>query len=214
MIELYTWASPNGRKISIALEELGLPYVVHPVNIGKGEQFSAEFTAISPNQKIPAIIDRESGIRLMESGAILLYLAEKTGKLLPVEPRKHWETIEWLMWQKGGFGPTLGHALHYLKFNRGRSAYSEERHEKETHRLYGVLDRQLAGRRYIAAEEYTIADIATWPWVARHELQTVNLHDYQNVLSWYLRIAGRPAVQAGWSVPVAEKVPMPAEAVT
>ncbi len=211
MIDLYTWASPNGRKISIALEELGLPYVVHPVNLGKGEQYTPEFSAISPNQKIPAIIDRETGIRLMESGAILLYLAEKTGKLLPLEPQKHWETIEWLMWQKGGFGPTLGHALHYLKFNRGQSAYSEERHQKETHRLYGVLNRQLAGRDFIAAEEYTIADIATWPWVARHEFQTVNLHDYPNVLAWYLRIAQRPAVQTGWSVPVAEKVPMPAE---
>jgi len=209
MIDLYTWATPNGRKISIALEELGLDYEVHPVDIGKGEQFSAEFTAISPNQKIPAIVDRDTGIRLMESGAILLYLAEKTGRLLPEEPAKHWETIQWLMWQKGGLGPTLGHALHYLKFNRGKSAYSEERHEKETHRLYGVLNRQLSGRDFIAGDDYTIADIAAWPWVARHEFQTVDLNDYPNVLAWYLRLAQRPAVLAGWAVPVPDDVPMP-----
>jgi GST-like protein len=209
MIDLYTWTSPNGRKISIALEELGLPYEVHPVNISKGEQFSKEFTVISPNQKIPAIVDRETGIQLMESGAILLYLADKTGCLLPVEKHKYWETIEWLMWQKGGLGPTLGHALHYLKFNRGKSLYSEDRHEKETHRLYGVLNRRLSGREFIVGDEYTIADIASWPWVARHEFQTVDLADYPNVLAWYLRIAARPAVQAGWAVPTPDEVPMP-----
>ena len=211
MIDLYTWATPNGRKISIALEELGLPYEVHPVNINEGEQRSAEFTAISPNQKIPAITDRDTGINLMESGAILLYLAQKAGKLLPREPEMYWQTIQWLMWQKGGFGPTLGLALHYLKFNRGKSEYSEARYEKETHRLYGVLDRQLAAQDYIVANEYTIADIASWPWAARHEFQTVDLHDYPNVLAWYLRIAHRPAVQAGWSVPVSDSVPMPRE---
>jgi len=209
MIELYTWATPNGRKISIALEELGLPYEVHPIHIGKGEQFSAEFTAISPNQKIPAIVDRQTGIRLMESGAILMYLAQKTGRLLSAEPYKYWETIQWLMWQKGGLGPTLGLALHYLKFNRGKSVYSEERYEKETHRLYGVLNQALSGRDYIVGAEYSIADIASWPWVARHEFQTVDLNDYPNVLAWYLRIAGRPAVQAGWAVPVPDEVPMP-----
>ena len=209
MIDLYTWATPNGRKVSIALEELGLMYHVHPVNLAEGEQRSAEFTAISPNQKIPAILDRDSGISLMESGAILLYLGQKTGKLLPTESEEYWETVQWLMWQKGGFGPTLGLALHYLKFNRGKSEYSEARYEKETHRLYGVLDSQLAGKEYIAAGQYTIADIASWPWVARHEFQTVDLHDYPNVLTWYLRIAERPAVQAGWSVPVPDAVPMP-----
>lgn len=209
MIDLYTWATPNGRKISIALEELGLPYEVHPVNIGQGEQFSAEFSEISPNQKIPAIVDRETGIRLMESGAILMYLAQKVGKLLPADPAIYWDTIQWLMWQKGGFGPMLGLALHYLKFNRGKSEYSEARYEKETHRLYGVLDRRLSGREYIVGGEYTIADIASWPWVARHEFQTVDLNDYPNVLDWYLRIAARPAVQAGWSVPVPDEVPMP-----
>jgi GST-like protein len=209
MIDLYTWATPNGRKISIALEELGLPYAVHPINIGEGEQFSTEFSAISPNQKIPAIVDRENGIRLMESGAILMYLAQKAGKLLPAEPKKYWETIQWLMWQKGSLGPMLGLALHYLKFNPGRSAYSEERYQKETYRLYGVLDRALSGRDFIVDGEYTIADIASWPWVARHEFQNVDLNDYPNVLTWYLRIAERPAVRAGWAVPVPDEVPMP-----
>jgi GST-like protein len=209
MIDLYTWATPNGRKISIALEELCLPYEVHPINIGEGEQFSTEFSAISPNQKIPAIVDRENGIRLMESGAILMYLAQKAGKLLPAEPKKYWETIQWLMWQKGGLGPMLGLALHYLKFNPGRSAYSEERYQKETYRLYGVLDRALSGRDFIVDGEYTIADIASWPWVARHEFQNVDLNDYPNVLTWYLRIAERPAVRAGWAVPVPDEVPMP-----
>ena len=209
MIDLYTWATPNGRKISIALEELGLPYEVHPINISEGEQFSTEFSAISPNQKIPAIVDRENGIRLMESGAILMYLAQKAGKLLPADPVKYWETIQWLMWQKGGLGPMLGLALHYLKFNPGKSAYSEERYQKETHRLYGVLDRALSGRDFIVDGEYTIADIASWPWVARHEFQNVDLIDYPNVLAWYLRIAERPAVHAGWAVPVPDEVPMP-----
>ena len=212
MIDLYTWATPNGRKISIALEELGLPYEVHPINISEGEQFSTEFSAISPNQKIPAIVDRENGIRLMESGAILMYLAQKAGKLLPTDPVKYWETIQWLMWQKGGLGPMLGLALHYLKFNPGKSAYSEERFQKETHRLYGVLDRALSGRDFIVDGEYTIADIASWPWVARHEFQNVDLIDYPNVLAWYLRIAKRPAVHAGWAVPVPDEVPMPKDA--
>jgi len=209
MIDLYTWATPNGRKISIVLEELGLPYEVHPINISKGEQFSTEFSTISPNQKIPAIVDRENGIRLMESGAILMYLAQKAGRLLPADPVKYWETIQWLMWQKGGLGPMLGLALHYLKFNPGKSAYSEERYQKETHRLYGVLDRALSGHDFIVDGEYTIADIASWPWVARHEFQNVDLNDYQNVLAWYLRIAERPAVRAGWAVPVPDEVPMP-----
>jgi len=212
MIDLYTWATPNGRKISIALEELGLSYEVHPINIGKGEQFSTEFSTISPNQKIPAIVDRDNGIRLMESGAILMYLAQKTGKLLPSEPKKYWDTIQWLMWQKGGLGPMLGLALHYLKFNPGKSVYSEERYQKETHRLYGVLDQALSGHDFIVDGEYTIADIASWPWVARHEFQKVDLSDYPNVLAWYLKIAERPAVRAGWAVPVPEEVPMPKDA--
>lgn len=209
MIDLYTWATPNGRKVSIALEELGLAYEVFPINIAEGEQFSPEFTSISPNQKIPAILDRENDIRLMESGAILMYLAAKAGKLLPTDPTKYWDTIQWLMWQKSAFGPMLGLALHYLKFNPGRSAYSEERFRKETYRLYGVLDMQLATREFIIGNEYTIADIATWPWVARHEFQTVELSDFPQVMSWYLRIAERPAVKAGWAVPMHDEIPMP-----
>jgi GST-like protein len=145
----------------------------------------------------------------MESGAILMYLAQKAGKLLPADPVKYWGTIQWLMWQKGSQGPMLGQALHYLKFNPGKSIYSEERFQKETHRLYGVLDRALSGRDFIVGDEYTIADIASWPWVARHEFQNVDLNDYPNVLAWYLRIAERPAVQAGWAVPVPDEVPMP-----
>jgi len=164
---------------------------------------------LPPNQKIPAIVDRGDGIRLMESGAILMYLAQKAGKLLPADPVKYWETIQWLMWQKGSQGPMLGQALHYLKFNPGKSIYSEERFQKETHRLYGVLDRALSGRDFIVEGEYTIADIASWPWVARHEFQNVDLNEYPNVLAWYLRIAERPAVQAGWAVPVPDEVPMP-----
>ena len=210
MLELYTWSTPNGRKISIALEELGLDYEVTPIDISKGDQYSADFTAISPNQKIPALADTETGITLMESGAILLYLAKKTGRLLPEDTQGYWETIQWLMCQKGGLGPMLGQAHHYLKFNPGRSTYSEERFRKETHRLYGVLDKQLCSRDFLIGEHYTVADIATWPWVARHEFQTVDLNDYPCVMDWYLRIARRPAVQAGWSVPMPDKVPMPA----
>jgi len=209
MIDLYAWATPNGRKVSIALEELGLPYRVHPVNIARGEQLGDEFARISPNQKIPAIVDSETGLTLMESGAILMYLAGKAGRLLPSEPHEYWATIQWLMWQKAAFGPMLGQAVHYLKYNRGKSTYSEDRFEIETHRLYGVLDRRLDGRDFIAADEYTIVDIACWPWAARHEYQSVDLHEYPNVLDWYLRIAARPAVRAGWAVPVDEELPMP-----
>lgn len=207
MIELYTWSTPNGRKVSIALEELGLEYAVHAINISKGDQFSAEFTAISPNQKIPAIVDTDSGIRLMESGAILLYLAEKTGRLLPRDTAKHWETVQWLMWQKGGLGPMLGQAHHYLKFNPGKSTYAEERYRREAQRLYGVLNRQLAGREYLACDEYTIADIASWPWVSRFEFQHIDLCEYPNVMAWYLRISERPSVRKGYSVPVPEEIP-------
>jgi GST-like protein len=210
MIDLYTWATPNGRKVSIALEELGLPYEVHPVNIARGEQFSEAFTEINPNQKIPAIVDRENGLKLMESGAILMYLAQKAGRMLPEDSTAYWDTVQWLMWQKSAFGPMLGLALHYLKFNPGKSTYSEERFRAETHRLYGVLDRQLADREFMIGDSYTIADIASWPWVARHEFQSVDLGDYPRVLDWYLKIARRPAVAKGWAVPVEDEVPMPA----
>jgi GST-like protein len=209
MIDLYTWATPNGRKVSIALEELGLPYHVHAIDISRGDQHTPEFTAISPNQKIPAMVDQESGIALMESGAILLYLAEKTRRLLPSEPKRRWATIQWLMWQKGGLGPMLGQAHHFLKFNPGKSSYAEERYQREAQRLYGVLERQLMLSDFIAGHEYTIADIASFPWVSRFEFQQIDLNDFPNVRAWYLRIARRPAVVAGYAVPIADQVPMP-----
>jgi GST-like protein len=212
MIDLYTWATPNGRKVSIALEELGLPYHVHAIDISRGDQHTPEFTAISPNQKIPAMVDQESGIALMESGAILLYLAEKTQRLLPSEPKRRWATIQWLMWQKGGLGPMLGQAHHFLKFNPGKSSYAEERYQREAQRLYGVLERQLMKSDFIAGDEYTIADIASFPWVSRFEFQRIDLCDFPHVHAWYLRIARRPAVVAGYAVPIADQVPMPRDA--
>lgn len=198
MIDLYTWNTPNGRKVSILLEELNVPYNVHAVDITKGEQLEAEFLTISPNNKIPAIRDNETGVTLMESGAILIYLAEKYGQFLPRENRI--EIYEWLMWQMAGFGPMLGQAHHFLKYNRGASTYAEERYGEEARRLYGVLDRRLEGRDYIIGE-YTIADIACWPWVSRHEWQEIDLRDYPHVRKWYQRIAARPAVQRGYHVP-------------
>ncbi len=209
MIDLYTWSTPNGRKVSIMLEELGLEYSIHSINIGKNEQFTENFLKISPNNRIPAIVDHDTGISLMESGAILLYLAEKTGKFLPADFAKRWETIEWLMWQMGGVGPMLGQAHHFSHFNKGKSDYAEERYLNETKRLYGVLDRRLADRDYLAGD-YSIADMATWPWISRFEWQTVNLNSYPNVKKWYLAIAGRPAVQRGYHVPVEQsEIPMP-----
>ncbi len=210
MIDLYTWATPNGRKISIALEELGIPYTVHPVNIFEGQQNEPEFAAISPNRKIPAIVDRETGIQLMESGAILLYLADKTGRLMSCKKRQYWEIVEWLMWQMAGLGPMLGQVHHFIRFNKGKSVYAEERYLQEARRLYGVLDRRLAERPYIVGDEYSIADISAWPWVSRFEFQTIDLAEFPHVLDWYVRIAQRPAVQAGYSIPVQESVPMPA----
>ena len=200
MIDLYSWTTPNGRKVSIALEELGLEYRSHAVDIGKDEQFDPEFLAISPNNKIPAIVDHETGTSLMESGAILLYLAEKTGGLMATTAAARWKTIEWLMWQMGGPGPILGQVHHFVKFNPGTSEYAEQRYLNEGKRLYGVLDKRLGEDEYIAGD-YSIADIATWPWISRFEWQTMDLDDYPNVKRWYLAIAGRPAVQRGYDVP-------------
>jgi len=209
VIDLYTWTTPNGRKVSILLEELGLAYTVHAVDISKDEQFRPEFLKISPNNRIPAIVDRETGFHLMESGAIMLYLAEKTGKLLPkaIEPR--YRVIEWLMWQMGGIGPMLGQVHHFVKYNKGKAPYAEERYLKEAHRLYGVLDRRLTDREFVA-DAYSIADIAIWPWISRFEWQTIDLNDYPNVKRWYLAIAARPAVQRGYDVPKkVSDIPMP-----
>lgn len=207
MIELYTWPTPNGRKVSIALEEFGLPYDVHAVNIGQGEQDRTEFRAISPNGKIPAIVDREKGISLMESGAILLYLAETEDRFLGDD---RWQTIQWLMLQMGGVGPMLGQAHHFLKFNPGKAPYAEARYKAEAERIYGVLDRRLLDRAYLAGS-YSIADMATWPWISRYEWQEVDLARYPNVLRWYLAIADRPAVRKGYDVPVhVNEIPKPA----
>ncbi len=209
MIELHSWTTSNGRKVSIALEELGLPYKVFPIDINKDEQFAPDFLKIAPNNRIPAIVDTDTGIALMESGAILIYLADKTGKLLAKEGERRYRTIEWLMWQMGGVGPIFGQVHHFVKYNKGKSQYAEERFVKEAHRLYGVLDRRLEGRAFVV-DEYSIADIAIFPWVARFEWQTVDLDKYPNVKRWYLEIAQRPAVQRGYKVPKdAGDVPMP-----
>ena len=200
MIDLYTWTTPNGRKISIALEEMGLPYTVNPVDIGKDEQFKPEFLKISPNNRIPAIVDRDNGLSLMESGAILQYLGDKTGKLLPKSGEKRWRTIEWLNWQMGGPGPMLGQVHHFVKYNPGKAPYAEERYLKEAHRLYKVLNTRLEGRAYVA-DDYSIADIAIWPWISRYEWQTIDMKQYPNVLRWYLDIAKKPATQKGYKVP-------------
>ena len=209
MIDLYTWTTPNGRKASIMLEEVGLPYTAHAIDISKDEQFKPEFLKISPNNRIPAIVDRDTGMALMESGAILVYLAEKTGKLMPKDLAKRYRVIEWVMWQMGGPGPMLGQVHHFVKYNKGKAPYAEERYLKEAHRLYGVLDRRLAGREFVA-DEYSIADIAIWPWISRFEWQTIDLGQYANVKRWYLEIAKRPAVQRGYDVPKkVSDIPMP-----
>ncbi|MFT6559442.1 glutathione S-transferase family protein [Sneathiella sp.] len=199
MIDLYTWGTPNGRKVSIMLEETSLPYTVHPVNIGENEQFDPKFLAISPNNKIPAIYDHDTGISLMESGAILLYLAQKSGQFLP-EGDGYWKAIEWLMWQMGGAGPILGQVHHFHHFNPGVSDYAQTRFKAEAERLYTVLDKQLAGKDYIATT-YSIADMAVWPWISRFEWQGMDLSDYPNVQKWYESIAQRPAVIKGYHIP-------------
>jgi GST-like protein len=205
MIDLYTWTTPNGRKVSIALEELGLDYETHAIDIGKDQQFAPEFLKISPNNKIPAIVERETGFHLMESGAILLWLAEREGKLID----DRWQVIEWLMWQMGGAGPMLGQTHHFVHYNKGKSDYAEARYAKEARRLYGVLDRRLEGRDFIAGT-YSIADIATWPWISRFEWQEIDLAEFPNVRDWYLRIADRPAVQRGYDQPhLVSPIPRP-----
>jgi GST-like protein len=210
VIDLYTWTTPNGRKISIALEEMGLPYTVHAVDISKDEQFKPEFLKISPNNRIPAIVDRDNGLSLMESGAILQYLAEKSGKLMPSSGEKRWRVIEWLNWQMGGPGPMLGQVHHFVKYNPGKAPYAEERYLKEAHRLYGVLNKRLEGREYVA-DDYSIADIAIWPWISRYEWQTIDMKQYPNVLRWYKTIAAKPATQKGYKVPKdVGDVPIPA----
>lgn len=200
MIDLYTWTTPNGRKVSILLEELGVPYTAHAINIGKDEQFEPDFLKISPNNKIPAIVDQDTGLSVMESGAIMYYLADKHGQFLPADAAGRAKVMEWLMWQMGGLGPMAGQSHHFLHFNPGKAAYAEERFAAEVKRLYGVLNTQLEGRDYIC-DAYSIADMACWPWVSRYEWQGVDLADFPNVRAWYQRLLARPAVQKGYHVP-------------
>ena len=204
-IALYTCSTPNVYKVSIALEELGLPYEVHPIDITQNEQFDPEFLKISPNNKIPAIIDPDGPggepFALFESGAILLYLARKTGRLMPESPRAYWTAVQWLMWQMGGFGPMLGQAHHFLRFAPEDVPYAKERYRNETRRLYGVLDKRLGEAEWLAGDEYSMADIATFPWAARHEWQEIDLDDFPNVKRWFDSIASRPAVQRGRTIP-------------
>ena len=212
MIDLYTWHTPNGRKISIMLEEIGMPYNVFSINIAKDEQFQPHFLKISPNNRIPAIIDKDNNdYSLFESGAILMYLAEKSGKLLNFSDKdEYYRTIEWLMWQMGGVGPMFGQVHHFVKYNKGKSEYSEQRYSKEAKRLYGVMDKILEQNQYIAGKSYSIADISIWPWTARFDWQEIDLNEFPNVTRWYKEMANRPAVQKGWLVPQNDQViPIP-----
>lgn len=169
MIDFHTWTTPNGRKVAIMLEETGLEYTVHTIHIGQGEQHDPKFMKLSPNNKIPAIRDNETGIQMMESGAILMYLAEKTGQFMPTDEKARWATIEWLMFQMGGVGPFMGQVHHFTKYNSGVSEYAEERYLNEAKRLYSVMDKRLADNEWLNGHSYSIADIAVWPWTARHD---------------------------------------------
>jgi GST-like protein len=202
MIDLYTWTTPNGHKIHIALEELGLPYTVHAVDIGKGDQFEPAFLALNPNHRIPAIVDRDgpdggAPYAMIESGAILIYLAEKTGRLMPKDARGRYDVIQWLMFQMAGIGPMLGQVHHFRHYAPEPIPYAIDRYTNEAKRLYGVLDKRLDGRDWLAGGDYSIADIATFPWLRSWERQGVILSDYPNVKRWFDRVAARPAVQRG-----------------
>jgi GSH-dependent disulfide-bond oxidoreductase len=213
MIDLYSWPTPNGQKVHIALEELGLEYRVHAVNIGKGEQFAPEFLRISPNNRIPAIVDHagpggaDGGpLMLFESGAILLYLAEKTGRLLAHTPAERYLTIQWLMFQMGGVGPMLGQAHHFRQYAPERIDYAIDRYTKEAGRLYNVLDKRLGEAEYLAGE-YSIADIACWPWIRPYERQGQRLEDYPNLARWFKAIGERPAVIKGMDLLADRRAP-------
>jgi GST-like protein len=200
MIDLYSFTTPNGRKASVMLEEVGLPYNVHKIDITKNDQFTPEFVAINPNSKIPAIIDQEAGITVFESGAILIYLAEKTGKLLPNDQKGRFQVIEWLMLQMGSVGPMFGQLNHFKNYAPEKIPYAIARYEKETVRLYGVLDKQLTDNEFICGE-YSIADIATYPWVAIYEFQGLTLDNHPHLKRWVETVQNRPAVQKGMQVP-------------
>lgn len=199
MIDLYTFTTPNGRKASVMLEEIELPYNVHKIDITQQQQFTPEYIAINPNSKIPAIVDQETGIKVFESGAILIYLAEKTGKFLPTEQKSRFQVLEWLMFQMGGVGPMFGQLNHFKRFAPEKLPYAIERYEKETLRIYGVLDKQLQDNEFICGD-YSIADIATYPWVAIYEFQGLTLDNYPNLKRWVDMVQQRPAVQRGMQV--------------
>jgi len=212
MIEVHTWATPNGHKVHIMLEECGLPYRVIAVDIGAGEQFEPDFLAISPNNKIPAIVDPDgpdgAPISLFESGAILVYLAAKTGRFLPADTRGRYRTLEWLMFQMGSIGPLLGQAHHFRMYAPQKIEYAIDRYTNEARRLYGVMDARLARSRYIAADEYTIADIAIFPWLRSWKNQGIDWNDYPHLRGWFDEIAARPAVQRGVEVLADRRKPL------
>ena len=206
MIDLYTWPTPNGRKISIALEEFAAAYEVYPVNLQNNEQFAERFLAISPNNKIPAIVDHDNGQSLMESGAILLYLADKFDRFWGAD---RWQTTQWLMLQMASVGPMLGQVHYFSKYNAGKAPYAEDRFCNEALRLYGVLEARLAKEEFLSGS-YSIADMATWPWISRYEWQQIDLTNFPNLCRWYQQIAEREAVRRGYHVPVyVNDIPMP-----
>lgn len=200
MIDLYTFGTPNGHKASIMLEEVEIPYNVHKIDITKGEQFEPEYIAINPNSKIPAIVDQDTDITIFESGALLIYLAEKTGKFLPTDTKKRFQVLSWLMMQMGSIGPMFGQLNHFRKFASEKIPYAIERYEKETLRLYGVLDQQLADHEFLC-DDYSIADIAIYPWVAIYEFQGLTLDEHPNLKRWVETVQERPAVKKGMAVP-------------
>ena len=211
MIDLYTWITPNGLKTSIALEEFGLPYRVHGIDITKQQQFSDAYKQINPGSKIPAIIDHETGLTLVESGAILLYLAEKTGRFLPKHDQARYEVLEWVFWQVGGFGPTLGHAHYFLTYHPDIAPSASVLFDEETKRLYEKLEQRLSKQSYLAGE-YSIADMSVWPWVSRFERHKIDLNDYPAVKRWYMAIAEREAVQRGYKIPLyTGEIPLPVD---
>ena len=205
MIDLHYWTTPNGHKITLFLEEAGLPYTIFPVNIGNNEQFKAEFLKIAPNNRIPAIVDHRPAdggapLSLFESGAILLYLAEKTGQFIPQDLRGRQEVSQWLFWQMGGLGPMAGQNHHFNRFAREKIPYAIERYVNETARLYGVLDKRLADREFVAGDEYSIADMAIYPWIVPHTYQQQNLDDFPHLKRWFDSIAGREATQHAYAL--------------
>jgi GST-like protein len=208
MIDLYYWTTPNGHKITLFLEETGLPYTIKTINIGKGEQFQPEFLRVAPNNRIPAIVDHTPAegaepVSVFESGAILLYLAEKTGKFIPADLRGRTDVLQWLFWQMGGLGPMAGQNHHFVTYATEKIPYAIDRYVRETARLYGVLDKRLADREFIAGD-YSIADMASYPWVVPHERQQQNLDDFPNLKRWFHAIQGRPATQRAYAL--AEKI--------